>query len=235
MLGFQESITCSLTRLVVIISCRDFVLRMPKNELVRVFVGMFYTYLGLVLFLTGAKVGFLPVGNSLGMSIMNIRMKWIIIPIMELVGYFIVQAEPAVNVLVKQVNEITDGMVSEGTMKITLSIGMSIALIISVLRAWFGIPIYFFLVAGYSIAIVLSFLVSEMFTGIAFDSGGVASGPMTASFLLPLVIGIAENSRKNKYKYHARFIWINCDGCDGSNNICSSCWSFIQEENTKCT
>lgn len=207
-------------------------LKMPKNELIKVFVGMFYTYLGLVLFLTGAKVGFLPVGNSLGMSIMNIKMKWIIILIMEIVGYFIVQAEPAVNVLVKQVNEITDGMVSEGTMKTTLSIGMSIALIISVLRAWFGIPIYFFLITGYLVTIILSFFVSEMFTGIAFDSGGVASGPMTASFLLPLVIGIAENSRKDKYQYYARFFWIDCNGCNGSNNFSSSCWTYVQKEIT---
>ena len=163
---------------------------------------------------------------------MNIKMKWIIILIMEIVGYFIVQAEPAVNVLIKQVNEITDGMVSEGTMKTTLSIGMSIALIISVLRAWFGIPIYFFLITGYLVTIILSFFVSEMFTGIAFDSGGVASGPMTASFLLPLVIGIAENSRKDQYQYYARFFWIDCNGCNGSNNFSSSCWTYVQKEIT---
>lgn len=171
-----------------------FSLKMPNNELIKVGVGLVYTFIGLVLFLTGVNVGFMPVGNQLGAELMNIEFRWFVIPIVVLIGYFIVQAEPAVVVLTKQVSDITDGAIPEKAMKITLSLGMALAMLIGVSRAYFGIPILYFLIPGYLIAISLMFFVPEIFTAIAFDSGGVTSGPMTATFVLPLMIGICEAS-----------------------------------------
>lgn len=169
-------------------------LKIPKNEVLKVLFGLLYTFVGLVLFLTGVNIGFMPVGNQLGTELMNMEFRWLVIPIMALIGYFIVQAEPAVVVLTKQVSDLTDGAIPEKAMKISLSLGMALAMIIGVCRAYFGIPILYFLVPGYLIAISLMFVVPEIFTAIAFDSGGVTSGPMTATFVLPLIIGICEAS-----------------------------------------
>ena len=167
-------------------------LKIPKNELIKISVGFIYTFIGLILFLTGVNVGFMPVGNQLGAELMNIEQSWLIFPIVILIGYFIVQAEPAVLVLTKQVSDITDGAIPEKAMKISLSLGMALALAIGVVRAEYGIPIIYFLIPGYLLALGLTFASPEVFTAIAFDSGGVTSGPMTATFVLPLMIGVCE-------------------------------------------
>ena len=164
--------------------------RMRGNELVRACVGMLYTYIGLVLFLTGANVGFMPVGNYLGELIGILPYKWIIVPIGMLLGYFIVAAEPAVHVLNKQVYDMTEGMIPPKAMSISLSIGVAVSVGLAMLRVLTGLPIMWLLIPGYGFALVLSFFVPPMFTAIAFDSGGVASGPMTATFLLPLAMGL---------------------------------------------
>jgi len=164
--------------------------RMRGNELVRACVGMLYTYIGLVLFLTGANVGFMPVGNYLGELIGILPYKWIIVPIGMLLGYFIVAAEPAVHVLNKQVYDMTEGMIPPKAMSISLSIGVAVSVGLAMLRVLTGLPIMWLLIPGYGLALTLSFFVPPMFTAIAFDSGGVASGPMTATFLLPLAMGL---------------------------------------------
>ncbi len=164
--------------------------RMRGNDLVRACVGILYTYLGLVLFLTGANVGFMPVGNYLGELIGALPYRWIIIPVGMLLGYFIVAAEPAVHVLNKQVHDMTEGTIPPKAMSISLSVGVAISVGLAMLRVLTGMHIMWLLIPGYSIALLLSFFVPPMFTAIAFDSGGVASGPMTATFLLPLAMGL---------------------------------------------
>ena len=145
--------------------------------------------MGLVLFLTGANVGFMPAGNYLGQILAGLSYRWILIPIGALIGYFIVKAEPAVYVLNRQVAEITDGAISAKAMGLSLSVGVAASIGLAMLRVLFQIPIIYFLLPGYGIALLLSFFVLKIFTAIAFDSGGVASGPMTATFLLPLAQG----------------------------------------------
>ena len=159
------------------------------KQLVRVGVGIVYTFVGLVIFLTGANEGFMPAGVTLGSSLASIGTGYILIPICMLIGYFIVNAEPAVYVLNKQVEQITAGAISSGTMRLALSIGVSAALGLSMLRILTGISILWILIPGYAIALGLSFFVPKFFTGIAFDSGGVASGAMMSAFVLPLAIG----------------------------------------------
>ena len=151
---------------------------------------MLYTYFGLVVFLLGVNVGFLPVGSLLGKEIGGLTYNWIIVPIGMLIGYFVVAAEPAVHVLTKQVYEITSGAIPKKALRTSLMIGVAVSVGLAMLRIILHIPIMYFLVPGYLAAIVLTFFVPDIFTAIAFDSGGVASGAMTASFLLPLALGV---------------------------------------------
>ena len=164
-------------------------LRLKKKKVLKIVVGILYTYVGLVLFLTGVNVGFLPAGNYLGSQIATLPYNWILIPIGMLMGWFIVQAEPAVHVLNHQVEEITSGAIPGKAMSTSLSIGVAVSIGLAMVRVLTGISIFWFLIPGYFAAIIMSYYVPKMFTAIAFDSGGVASGPMTATFLLPFAQG----------------------------------------------
>ena len=169
-----------------------FFLKLRRHQVIRILVGMLYSYIGLTLFLTGVNVGFMPAGNSLGQQLAELPFNWILIPIAMLIGYYIVKAEPAVQVLNRQVEEITGGSISETTMMSGLSVGMAISLGLSMVRVLTGLPLIFILLPGYVLALGLSFVVPPIFTAIAFDSGGVASGPMTATFLLPFAMGTCQ-------------------------------------------
>ena len=160
-----------------------------KRQLLRMSVGFVYTILGLILFLTGVNVGFASVGNLLGSSLADGATKWLLIPIGIVIGYYLVKAEPAVQVLNDQVEDITGGMISHKTMNLALSIGVACAVAVAMIRVLTGISIYWIIVPGYMIALTLTRFVPKVFIGIAFDSGGVASGPMTSTFLLPLAMG----------------------------------------------
>ena len=166
--------------------------RYKKRQLKRITMGIIYTYVGLVLFLCGVNVGFAPVGAFLGKEIASLKFNWIMIPIGMLIGYYIVKAEPAIQVLNHQVENVTDGAISVKLMNRCMSIGVAISVGLAMLRVLTGISIQWIIIPGYVIALVLSRFVPKMFVGIAFDSGGVASGPMTSTFLLPLSIGVCE-------------------------------------------
>ena len=164
-------------------------LKLDRRTLGRIGVGLAYTYIGLVLFLAGANIGFMPAGNYLGQVLAGQSFRWLLVPIGMLIGYFIVKAEPAVYVLNKQVEEVTDGAISASTMGAALSAGVSLSVGLAMVRVLTGISILWFLIPGYAFAIGISFVVPKLYTAIAFDAGGVASGPMTATFLLPLAQG----------------------------------------------
>ena len=164
-------------------------LKLPNSKVGRITIGLVYTLFGLALFLTGASVGFLPTGNILGSILAELEFNWILVPVAMVIGWVVITAEPAVAVLNKQVESITNGSISAKAMGLSLSIGVSISLGISMVRILTGIPILWVLLPGYAIAVGLSFYVPKIFTSIAFDSGGVASGPLTSTFLLPFAIG----------------------------------------------
>ena len=171
--------------------------RFHGNQLGRIVVGFLYTLLGVVLFLTGVNVGFFPVGQLLGSQLVASPFRWALIPLGALIGYFIVAAEPAVHVLNKQVEEITGGAITVKMMNRGLSIGMSAAMVLTVVRILYGIPFLWILLPGYAFALVLTLFVPGIFTGIAFDSGGVCAGSMSSAFLLPFAIGICEGAGGN--------------------------------------
>ena len=187
---YFKEIAVSLLPIAAFFAVFDLVsLHLERKQLIRIGVGLAYTYLGLVIFLTGVNVGFMPAGNYLGSVIAGLSCNWIIIPIGMLIGYFIVMAEPAVYVLMRQVEELTDGAIPGSAMKHSLSIGVAVSVGLAMIRVLTGISIFYLLVPGYAVAIVLSFFVPKLFTAIAFDSGGVASGPMATTFLLPFAMG----------------------------------------------
>jgi hypothetical protein len=171
--------------------------RYQKRQLGRIAVGFIYTFIGLVLFLTGVNVGFIPVGQLFGSELAVSPFKWVLVPLGMVIGYFIVAAEPAVHVLNKQVEEVSRGAIPQKALRLGLSLGMSIALGITMVRILTGISIMWFLIPGYLFSLILTFFVPRIFTGIAFDSGGVCSGPMTSTFLLPFAMGACEGMGSN--------------------------------------
>lgn len=155
-------------------------------------IGILYTYVGLVLFLTGVNVGFSPLGLYLGQQLYSGWTQYILIPVAMLMGWFIISAEPAVFVLEKQIEDVSSGAIPGKAIKLSLSIAIALAMGLSMIRVLTGISILWFIVPGYLVALILMFLVPDIFTAIAFDSGGVASGPMTATFMLQFFIGVCS-------------------------------------------
>ena len=166
-----------------------FSLRLRRLPLTKIVMGVGYTFLGLVLFLTGVNVGFSPLGYVLGKELVTSGLSALLIPLAMLMGWFIIDAEPAVHILNKQVEELTSGAISSKAMGLSLSVAVALANGLAMVRVLTGLPILYFLLPGYAVALGLSFFVPRTFTAIAFDSGGVASGPLTATFMLPLAMG----------------------------------------------
>jgi len=166
--------------------------RVNKKEMAQIFIGAGYTFTGMVLFLVGVNVGFMPVGSYLGATFANLSYSWIIVPIGMIIGFCMTYAEPAVGVLNKQVEEATSGTIPPKVLPMAMALGVAAAGGIAMIRALTGIPILPFLLIGYIAAVVLSFHCPGLFTSIAFDAGGVASGVMAATFLLPMSIGVCE-------------------------------------------
>ena len=190
---YLKEVTLALLPIVVFFLIFQIVsLRLRRLPFLRVMVGILYTYAGLVLFLTGVNVGFSPVGYALGAALTEGWKLWLLIPLAMLMGWFIINAEPAVHILNRQVEDLSAGAISARAMGMSLSIAVSAAGGLAMLRVITGVSIMYFLVPGYFIALALSFFVPRTFTAIAFDSGGVASGPLTATFMLPFAMGACE-------------------------------------------
>ena len=164
------------------------ILKLPKRKLTQMAIGIAYTFVGLIIFLVAVEVGFMPVGFKIGKQIAEFS-KPLLVVFGFIIGMVVVLAEPAIHVLNKQVEEVTGGGVRKIEMLIALSVAVGISIGLSLLRTIFNFSLLYYLIPGYLISLGLSFFVPKMYTGIAFDSGGVASGPLTSSFVLPLVIG----------------------------------------------
>ncbi len=167
-------------------------LKYPKTQIFKIIIGLLYAYFGIVMFLTGVLTGFLPVASIIGFNVASGEYSWLLIPIAALIGMLIVMAEPAVHVLNKKVEDITHGIISKKVMMISISIGVSLSLVIAILRVLFDVPFIWLIIPLYTLTFICSSLCTPIFTAIAFDSGGVASGTMATSFILPFVMGICE-------------------------------------------
>ena len=188
-LGVVEEVALALGLVVVFFLLIQIIfLRLPARRLIPIATGIGYTFLGLVLFLSSVTVGFMPIGFKMGEQLAQSN-PWLLAAMGFVLGLVVVLAEPAVHVLNKQVEGITNGSVSKRSMMIALSVGVGISIALSMIRIIFDFSILYYLVPGYFLSLGLSFFVPRLYTAIAFDSGGVASGPLTSTFILPFAIG----------------------------------------------
>ena len=164
-------------------------LKLPKTRILQIVVGIFYTFFGLVVFLASVAIGFMPIGYKMGTQL-ALQHPVIVVGFAFLLGVTVVLAEPAIHVLNGQVEHVTGGAVKKSSLLIALSVGVGVAIALSVIRVIFDFSVLYYLVPGYFISLGLSFFVPKLYTAIAFDSGGVASGPLTSSFILPFLVGI---------------------------------------------
>ena len=189
LLSVTKEVTIALGLIVVFFFIiQTIFIKLPRKRLLQILVGILYTYIGLIIFLTSVNVGFMPIGYKMGMDLANNKTALVIISF--IIGLVVVLAEPAVHVLNKQVEQITNGIVTKKSMLIALSIGVGISICLSIIRIIYDFSILYYLIPGYFISLGLSFFVPRMYTAIAFDSGGVASGPLTSTFILPFAVGV---------------------------------------------
>ncbi len=168
-----------------------FFIKLPGKKLLKILVGVLITYVGLVLFLGGVEFGFSKAAMEIGRKVAEAGdIRYILIPIGAVIGVATVYTEPAISVLGKQVEDVTSGQIRGRVLKLALAVGIGLAVTLGIVKVLFAVSLWWFIVPGYMIALVFMFFSPDIFTAIAFDSGGVASGPMTATFSLPLVIGI---------------------------------------------
>ena len=168
--------------------CQVLFLKLSLKRLKRIAVGVVITYIGLVLFLTGVNVGFMPIGYKLGHALASANSK-LLIGFGLVTGVLVVLAEPAIHVLNGQVEDVTGGLVSKKSMMIGLCVGVGAAITLSMVRIVYDFSLVYYIIPGYFISLALSLFVPPVYTAIAFDSGGVASGPMTTGFILPFAVG----------------------------------------------
>lgn len=167
-------------------------IKLPKRNVGKILIGLLYTYLGISIFLAGIESSFLPIASEIGTQIIAKNKTWILIPLSLLIGYFIISAEPAVHVLKKQVEEITNGAIKQKTILITMSVGVALSVLIAMLKTLLNIPFFYIVLPIYAITLILSYFNSSVLSAVAFDAGGTATGAMAVSFVLPLISGVSS-------------------------------------------
>ena len=174
---------------VFFLACQFIFLKLPAKRMKKIFIGVTFTYVGLVMFLTGVNVGFMPIGYKLGYELAQISEVGLV-AIGLIMGVLVVMAEPAIHVLNQQVEDVTGGYISGKSMLVGLCVGVGASIALSVIRIIYDFSLVYYVIPGYFLSLALSLFVPPVYTAIAFDSGGVASGPMTSGFILPFATGV---------------------------------------------
>lgn len=193
--GFDEVISevmTAMSPILVLFLLFLLVFKLPKKMLLTLLQGVVFAFLGLTLFLQGVHVGFLPVGNEMGAIIGSMSNRWILIPLGFVLGFVATLAEPAVRILCNQVEKTSSGSIKSNTILLTLCLAVGIFIALGMTRIVYGIPFYYIIIPGYLLAIILMIFSKPSFTSIAFDSGGVATGPMTVTFIMAMAVGAAD-------------------------------------------
>jgi len=189
----QEIIIALVPILILFLVFQKISFKMSNKSVRKVLIGLLFTFIGLVFFLVGVNAGFMDVGTAIGHSIASLENKTYVVIIAFILGLVTILAEPAVHVLTHQIEDVTSGYVRRKAVLISLSLGVGLAVALSMIRIIIPeLQLWHYLLPGYIIAIAMTYFVPKLFVGIAFDSGGVASGPMTATFILAFVQGAAE-------------------------------------------
>ena len=203
--GSSIEVLIAIAPILLIFFIYNFVyIKLPRAKIYKLLIGFAYAYIGLALFLSATNASMSPIGSIVGQNLAN-HNDWVIIGVGFMIGLVTIVCEPAVHVLTKQIEAISDGRITKLTVLLTLSLGVGVAIGLAAMRAVFQFSILYIVIPGYAIALALSFICPDIYTAIAFDSGGTASGPMAASFVLPMIIGIvvsrASGSGENVYEY----------------------------------
>ncbi|ALX49666.1 DUF1538 domain-containing protein [Lentibacillus amyloliquefaciens] len=188
----MQEVAIALLPLAILFAVFHFLfLKLPLKRLIGISIGFVLAFLGLSLFLQGVHIGFMPFGEQMGNVLGGLSSKWLLIPIGFIIGFFAIYAEPAVAVMVEQAEKVSGGYIPEKLLLYTLSIGVGVSVALSMVRLIFGFSLWYFIIPGYIIAFVMTRYAPKAFMTIAFDSGGVSTGPMTATFVLAMFTGIA--------------------------------------------
>lgn len=187
----QEVALALLPLIIVFLVFQIVFTRLPWDEIKRILIGISISFVGLSLFLQGVHIGFFPAGSSIGEHLGRLDYNWVVIPIGFLLGLVTVIAEPAVRVMNYEVEKVSGGFISQRTMLYTLSLGVAVSVALAMARIIYGIPLLYILIPGYTIALVIIRYSPPTFVSVAFDSGGVATGPMTVTFVMAMAVGVA--------------------------------------------
>ena len=191
-LGTSLEVLIAMAPTLIIFLIYNFIfIRLPKNKIFKLLIGFLFAYIGLSIFLCGTGAAMTPIGYYVGTNLGN-SAKWVVILIAFLIGLVTIVCEPAVHVLTVQIEEVSDGHISRLTVLLTLSLGVGIAIALAAIRTVFNFSIMYYMIPGYIISLSLMFACPNIYTAMAFDSGGTASGPMTSSFVLPMVVGMTS-------------------------------------------
>lgn len=194
--GFKEQLLSVLLAIVPIgaffIIYELIFVKLPVKTLLKIGVGLIYFYVGLVLFMTAVDLGFLPVAQMVGVAFAHeTKYVWLAILVGGFFGFSGTLAEPAVHVLVKQIEDVSEGRIKANTVLLVMAVAIGGGVALAVTRSYFEFSILYYMVPGYMIALGLTFIVPPIYTAMAFDSGGVASGPMASTFVMPFVVGFS--------------------------------------------
>ena len=178
--------------ILIFIFFQVFIFKLAKSEVFNILKGLFMTYAGLVLFLYGVKIGFLPAGKFIGETMGSSSNSWILVPIGFALGFVVTIVEPAIRVLGIEVEKASSGYIKEKTILFTLSLGVAFSIALALAKTLYGFSLAYLLIPGYTIAFIMAIMAGPTFTAVAFDSGGVATGPMVVTFIMAISIGIAD-------------------------------------------
>lgn len=187
-----EVLIALVPMILILIFFQIFVFKLGKSEILNMVKGFLMTYAGLVMFLYGVKIGFMPAGRFIGEAIGGSDYSWVLIPTGFALGFAVTIVEPAIRVLCTEVEKVSSGYIREKTMLFTLSFGVAISVALALAKTIYGFSLAYLLIPGYAIAFILAILSGRTFTAVAFDSGGVATGPMVVTFIMAISIGLAE-------------------------------------------
>ncbi|NLM10916.1 MAG: DUF1538 domain-containing protein [Clostridiaceae bacterium] len=193
-----KEVVYSVVPIVIIVAVVQFALKLPAETIVNFFGGAVFVFIGLVLFLTGVKVGFLPVGESIGNAIVSKGKMWIVLLSGFIIGFVVNVAEPDLQVLAGQIDQVSGGTISKTLIIVVVSLGIGVFLALGLLRNFLKIPMLYLLLGGYAIVFVLSMITPKHFFGVGFDSGFVTTGPMTVPFIISLGVGVSSVMGKHK-------------------------------------
>ncbi len=190
--ALRDSFYALISLVMISVIIQIFILKLPKSKVYKISRGFILSFLGLTLFLGGINLGFIPLSNEIGTALGETDNKILVIFIGLILGWIVTLAEPAINILNHQIEDVTTGYINKRTVLYFISIGVSLSVVLSIVRIYTGISFWYFILPGYALVFILSKFVSPLFLAIAFDSGGVITGPMVASVLLAIMVSFSN-------------------------------------------